>query len=513
MTKEQPRLKSHRECLRGLAKAAMLCFAIGLCGAAEAKWSASWKGGWYLVLSDGTWTIECARSSGATVDLDGTTYESPHTLQSITKYPEGGGELDMSTMWEDLLEDKPTWTLADAPVGMYGSFYSHLQSKNVTSIKLPSCMRVISGWNNSNSTPVYNGVTTNIVCNQGLNSIKTGFFSWMTNLVSVTGLDTVRHFGSNAFKGCVRLRSIDPYLPSGLVTIQTDSFNACTNLTGDLVYSSPECRNVCALAGRPATISFNDAITNISMSFAFAGLESVGKFPASLHSVNACFQDWGLKGTASLPLAADFSACTNLTALPAGFAGGSRQLRSVVLPPRIKSIGNDAMLQCINLTNVSFVADMRFKDEMAESGGTVGDNAFRNCNLLKSVVLPWGGGTTIGTASFTSCPALKRLKFEGCAPTVSDPYGIFYKVDNNSYSPPDNYKAVIYASPKRGRSDWKAFATREPTAGEKANADYPGDQTFGVYVSSGNGNGSRSEWLVWEAGIWDDKSGLALIFR
>lgn len=501
--------------LRDFMRILLVGIGVSLSGALEAKWTASWKDGWFLILSDGTWKIQCARGEKTTTDLDGTTYESPHRFQTITEYPEGGGDLDMSTLWEDILEDNPTWTIAKAPVGMYGDFYKQLQSKNVTSVKFPSCLRVISGWSASGSTPVYNSVTTNIVCNQGLNSIKMGFFSYMTNLVTVSGLDTVRHLGSSAFRGCIRLRSIDPYLPSGIKTIEADTFYNCWELTGELCYRSPEYLNVNVIPGHPSTISFNDAITNISINFAFAGLESVGKFPASLQRVNECFQDWGYKGTESLPLTADFSSCTNLTSLPDQFAAASKQLRSLILPPRISSIGNLAMTFCINLTNVDFVADMRFKREMVDTDGSVGSEAFRNCYRLTSVVLPWGGRTIIGQAPFASSPNLKRLKFEGRAPTVDDVYGMFYKLDANiSYNPPGDYQATIYASPKRGRAAWRAFATREPTDGEKSRPSYPGDNAFGVYVSEGNGYGGRTQWLAWETGIWDDvKSGLVIIFK
>lgn len=480
--------------------------------AAEASWTISWlTTGWTAQVTDGTWTVTFNHADSVT-DEDGNVYSNVQILQNLSG-PEEGGDLDMSTLVEDVAAQGGTWSNF-LPVGMHAGFAEKLDAAKVTSIKLPGSMKVVGGRNVSTyANRVYSPYLTNIVVNAGLNTFGGGFASFATNLVSVSGLETVRHLTWEAFRGCVKLERIDPYLPAGLVTIGVDAFRNCSALTGDLAFRSEAYRNIDILPGKPRTVAFNDAITNITVSFAYAGLESVGAFPASLQSIGSCFADWSSYGSANLPLTIDMAACTNLFALPDGFAGGSRQIRSVILPPRIRSIGESAMQGCAKLTNVVYVADMRFRDEMMSASGTVGANAFLNCTTLKSVEFPWGGAeTTIGEKCFAGAYGLRSLKFDGMPPQSLAESAFDYI---NGTDGVGSYNLRIYGSSRQNRAAWIAFAARMPTDEEKGRADYPGAKTFGVheYSYSNPSGSSRVQWLVWEKSPWDLPQGMIMTFR
>lgn len=200
--------------------------------------------------------------------------------------------------------------------------------------------------------------------------------------------------------------------------------------------------------------------------------------------------------------------------LPDSFAGGSLQLRSVTLPPRIRTISGSAFSGCGKLTNVFYAVDLRFRDEMLAASGAVGGNAFLNCTSLKSVEFPWGGdGTTIGGKCFAGAYTLNRLKFHGRAPK-SIAQSAFDWVSGTSGA--TEYLLRIYGSSRQDRAGWLAFRTREPSAAEKTYGSYPGPKTFGVYeydYTDSTGTSKHRQWLVWEKGCWDLPQGLAITVR
>lgn len=488
-------------------------FLLGSCGPAEAKWTGVMEGGWTLVLSDGTWTVRCYHLPAADYDnlrdFDGNQLESPQVFHSITQAPEGGGELDMSTMYEDLVEaGHPTWK----PGAMYGNFYSFLQSKKVTSFKLPSCMKVISGWSASGATGAYNSFTTNVVCQSGLDVIGAGFFSYMTNLVSVTGIDTVREIKETAFRDCFKLTTVSPLLPTGVVSVAENAFWNCSNLKGELRFQSPVMQDVrvnfnTGSNGKTklSSIYYGEGVTNVNHTWMnCTTITNIAPYPSTLKSIGGCFYQ------CNSPVKLDFSACTNLTEIPGDFANYSK-LTEVILPPRIRSIGKSAFLNSA-ITNVGYVADKRFRDEMLETSGTVGDNAFRLCVSLREVEFPWGGSeTTLGSGLVAGCWQLKRLKFDGRAPK-SWPQNLFDGVPGQ-VGVTASYCVQICCSRQRDREGWRAFATRTTlTDEERARANYPGKGTFGVYDSFPDGD-HRYQWMVWTPGCWDEPQGLMLLLR
>lgn len=472
------------------------CALVATTGRAE--WRYAYVDGVGHTVSDGNWTLGLARDNNgiknAAGDIVGYYY-----LNTIAATPTDLMDIDMSTLSGDL---ESVGNGSYDPRCALKKFFVSCGEKGVTSIRFNDNLVMVQGGD-SYTAP---STLTNIVFGSGIEIVDYKFMINAACLESVSGLENLKKIGYSAFDGCSNLKSIDPYLPSGLYSIGNNAFSGCTSLTGNLVYRCEDYKNVNVPVGCPATITFHDAITNITtFGLNKDKLVGIGCFPAALQAFSNINDAQQLAGTL------DFSSCASLTSIVN--VGNCSKVQEVVLPPRVMSIGASAFSGCTALTNVSYVAEKRFRNEMAAANGSVGNSAFKNCKNLASIVLPWGGVTAVGTGSFASCSALRRLKLNGRPPTVSTAYGLFYKVDSNTSNPPDNYKVVVYASPKKGRAEWQAYATRAPTDVECGRSDYPGAEVFGVYVSDGNGNGGRTEWLAWEDDIWGNPPGLAIIIR
>lgn len=481
--------------LNAVMKGAVMAVLVGCSSLAEATWEWHWseaRGTWY---TDGTWEISQTGSIGDITGADGTVFGKCAFYQ-IVAGPDDG-DLDMSTMTEDLIAcSAPDWAM---PVGMYGSFSMSCISKRVRSIKFPSGIKVVNGWNWDAQTTL-----TNVVFGAGIHTIGAGFFNGQTALVSVSGLENVKYIQDNAFNNCTQLRSVEPYLPTGVVSIAESAFGGCSLLTGDLHLSSPFYTNVKGRFGNPMSIDFNDVITNISLS-GLSSVTNVGPFPAALQKINGCFG-----GQTGGPVKFDFSSCTNLTEIPDYFAWGSRVLE-LKLPPRIRRIGVSTFSNCGLLTNVSYVAQKRFRDEMLAASGEIAEGAFAGAYMNRNFEIPWGGAeTTIATNAFRGCRELRTIRFAG-PPPVSYPADLFTSYGDVGGAV--DYRLHILGS-KRHAAAWRAFATRAATDAEKARPDCPEKRLYGIFDSSLDGTSFHNlAWVVGEMGCWDEPQGLSVLIR
>ena len=152
------------------------------------------------------------------------------------------------------------------------------------------------------------------------------------------------------FEGCGALLSIN--LPAAVTKIGQGLFKNCTSLE-EVVFNG-------------------NALEFIAMN-AFAGCSSLTKFvlPA-------------LSGSFSLGASA-FSGCSSLA--------------GIVLPDYVKTIPDNAFLDCVSLETVLMQSD---------AAGTVGASAFAGCVKLKNVTLS-DGITQIKQKAFLNCAALEQI--------------------------------------------------------------------------------------------------------
>ncbi len=168
----------------------------------------------------------------------------------------------------------------------------------------------------------------------------------LTELVSVVIPGSVTNIASSAFAGCTSLVSVK--IPACVVSIGSFAFRNCTSLS---------------------KVSLSDGLVSIG-SFAFDDCSSLAslKLPGTVESIGS----WAFSGTA---------------------------LKSMVLPSKLKQIGNGLFSECSNLAAV-----------VLPSGLTeIGSYAFWACGELNALEIPTGV-TSIGDSAFYKCAKLKKLK-------------------------------------------------------------------------------------------------------
>ena len=280
--------------------------------------------------------------------------------------------------------------------------------------------------------------------------IESCAFCWCEGLTSVTIPEGVTWIGASAFEGCTGLKSVT--IPSSTTNIYSvpDAFSRCDNLTeivvnaNNPIYSSQEgilyvkkksqviyCSrgltsvtipsSVTDIGGKAfegcikfTSVTIPSGVTNIGNdAFAeCAGLTSV-TIPSSVISIGASafFLCSELKRVDIGDLEAwcgisfkipEGFAWHNSTANPLYYAEHlylkGKEVKDLVLPDGVKSIGNDVFYGCSGLISVSI-----------PNGVTnVGANAFADCGGLTSVTIP-PSVKSIGNAAFLGCDSLKTV--------------------------------------------------------------------------------------------------------
>ena len=158
---------------------------------------------------------------------------------------------------------------------------------------------------------------------------------------------SVTTIGSNAFKGCSNLSSIN--ISNSVTSIGQGAFSGCSNLTALTIPNS-----VTSIAG--------------SAFFGCSGLTSI-TIPSSVTSIgnNAFYQ------------------CSSLT--------------SITIPSNVTSIGEGAFRSCSSLTSITIPSSVT----------SIGSSAFSGCIKLKSVTIERTTPCTAGTGILSSCSSLTAI--------------------------------------------------------------------------------------------------------
>ena len=309
-----------------------------------------------------------------------------------------------------LLALLPVAASAQDAVEIDGIYYNVITKGKVAEVtKKPS--GYYTGSVDIPASVIYKGVEYSVT------SIGNAAFYFSSGLETVTIPDGVTSMGSSAFQGCTSLASVT--LPGSMTRIGTGAFADCTSLTSMSIPGSVTSigqdafRNCTALT----SVTMESGVTSIGLG-AFRNCSALASLtiPGSVQSIG----DWA------------FHNCSSLT--------------SMSIPSSVESIGQTAFGSCVGLTsvhiadlaawcNVSFgdffsnplayahhlyLGENEIKDLVIPGSVTsVGGYAFASCSGLTSVTIP-GSVTSIGQAAFAGCSGLTSVTIPSSVTSIGD---------------------------------------------------------------------------------------------
>lgn len=289
-------------------------------------------------------------------------------------------------------------------------YYAFQKCSSLTAIAFPSSLTKVAGYafEQTNISSVYIPATITSYTNafydcSALRSVEFAEGTTQIGRLGATGVtsvklpSTLKTIGEEAFLNCKMISQID--LPAGLQTIGRKAFSGCTGLTSiDLpdslsrinYYAFEKCSNL-------TSIVFPSSLTTVEgYAFQDAGITSV-YIPATLTSYTNAFYD-----------------CSALSSVE--FAEGTTQIgrlgatgvTSVKLPSTLKTIVEEAFLNCKQLSRIDLPAGLQ----------TIGRKAFSGCSGLTSIDLP-NNLSKIDNFAFENCSNLTSIAFPSSLTTVA----------------------------------------------------------------------------------------------
>lgn len=275
---------------------------------------------------------------------------------------------------------------------------------------------------------------TTIVIPDGTIAISGFAFYECSNLISVTIPSSVTNIGTGAFCNCTNLTSVS--IPSSVTSIDSWVFFGCTKLTAinvpvehttlssenGVLFNKQKTTLIWYPNGKVGAYSIPNSVTTIGES-AFTnctGLTSV-TIPSSVTSIGLnAFTNTGL-----ISLVYDVEYCDftsgfyydsdmygsfynskklqsvtigpNVKHIPAYFIYGCTNVKSIIVPSTVTSIGSDAFAN----TGLTTFA-------IPESVTRINDRTFYGCSSLASITIP-NTITHIGASAFLNCTNLTSV--------------------------------------------------------------------------------------------------------
>ena len=304
-------------------------------------------------------------------------------------------------------------------------YYSHnffINDQEIKDLVIPNTVDSIHNYAFYKCTSL-----TSITIPNSVTSIGDCAFSDCSSLTSVTIPNSVTSIGSSAFSGCSSLTSVT--IPNSVTSIGSSAFVNCSSLT---------------------SVTIPNSVTNIGY-YAFKGCSSLTSItlPESVTSI-------GYEAFRSCSSLTSITIPNSVTSIGDYAFKSCYSLTSVTIGNSVTSIGNWAFSGCPSLTKTNYTGDIAGWCDIKFGGSYANpmhysNNFFINDQEIKDLVIP-NSVTSIGDHAFANCSSLTSITCEATTPPAIGENAF----DWVSYSIPvyvpcgrvDAYKAA---------EDWKDF--------------------------------------------------------
>ena len=280
---------------------------------------------------------------------------------------------------------------------------------------------------------------TSITIPNSITSVGRSAFEGCSGLTSVTIGESVTSIGDYAFSGCKGLTSIE--IPNSVTSIGGFVFQNCTGLTSATIPNNvtgigwSAFRNCSAMT----TVVIPNSVTAIGGS-AFSGCRGLISVAIG-NGVTSIDEDafLGCTGLISVHIS-DLAAWCGISFgdNPLSYAHhlymNGEEVKDLIIPNSVTSIGNYAFENCTGLTSVTIPNNVTSIGERTFSGCTgltsidiknsvIGSSMFSGCTGLTFVTIP-ESVTSIGGGAFYMCTGLTSITIPSSVTTIGP--GAFY---------------------------------------------------------------------------------------
>ena len=284
------------------------------------------------------------------------------------------------------------------------------ECSGLTSVNIPNSVTSIRQWAFLNCSGL-----TSITIPNSVTTIEAGTFSGCSGLTSITIPNSVTYIGNKAFQGCSGLTSVT--IPNSVTSIGEEAFVKTSSLTSVTIPNSVTSIGGGAFYGCSGLTS-----VNISDIAAWCNLVFNNMYSNPLFYANHLFMNGEEVKDLVIPNSVTsignytFDTCVGLT--------------SVTIPNSVTSIGERAFAFCMGLTSVT----------IPNSVTSIGDYAFYVCSGLTSMTIP-NSVTSIGKQVFSNCRDLTSITIPNSVTSIGD-YAFAYCSSLTSVTIPNSVTSI-----------------------------------------------------------------------